>query len=882
MTAVPPPPKKQPAGIRPATGASAALLLPAGVAAGGKAATAAGRAAGTLGGAAVLSGAAAGAVVEAVDAALRRAFAKLRDRRAGYVRRHARGVSNDDVDAVLREEGVRERAFETRALIRVRKDARVIADIPDARERTRRVDALLRREERYLRQRAAASAVRLQRAAERRALRRESPEGAFWELSPDVRSHTADCVAMAGRFWPWAILNRVYPPLHPGCPCALRSKREAVRRGLMGERDVMSMPVALQRAAGVLSGQLALGESVGLIVLAEMARRGDGEAAAFLAEGAPLQEADLSFDPRLHPRDAHGQFTDVLSRLTPPSAAGATTVTFPDGTRVKRDADGTLRVVRSGKITRGFRTEREAAKDALDRSARGKQPDSLGGEKSYPSFEAAAKELELGTVGKVPDLNPKQDPRFPVGAVVRRRGRAGELSVTGMEGRRVRATYAEGLFKGQSVVLDPADIEVVRKPRTEPTVPKERTFSVTFGEGSQRRTVTRRSEASYTHAAVRQDGEFGGWKVTFHKNRDSAQRAAGRFGSVYPVTVAGEEPEGVPDVPPVFRGEGSELKDAIRTHHGDTFEAHWRLAKTTHEALERTAPGSSPGADKLFRSNVAQDRVLLTEVGHVVSRRAAALRQEQRREALERQSRAFDARDHAQALVNDARAGRMLSPTPEARRAWREANEAWRKAQEEVQAAKKAVSDPDAYLVQALREARDGFGEGRFRASGSSKLRPLLVEATRHVPREWIDADRRQPALRLQAYGRGYYQHNDWKTGGALISTPESNSVMLHELGHWTEYRQPAVRTASETFYEYRTRGEELVQLSKLRPGHGYRRDEKARPDGFADPYVGKDYRGRTYETLTMGLEGVFYGKHGIVDRDPEHARWTVGVLTLL
>jgi hypothetical protein len=45
------------------------------------------------------------------------------------------------------------------------------------------------------------------------------------------------------------------------------------------------------------------------------------------------------------------------------------------------------------------------------------------------------------------------------------------------------------------------------------------------------RIVTRKSDAAYTHAAVKRSGH-----VTFHKSHTAAHRAAGSFGVVVPVT----------------------------------------------------------------------------------------------------------------------------------------------------------------------------------------------------------------------------------------------------------------------------------------------------------------------------------------------------------
>jgi hypothetical protein len=57
------------------------------------------------------------------------------------------------------------------------------------------------------------------------------------------------------------------------------------------------------------------------------------------------------------------------------------------------------------------------------------------------------------------------------------------------------------------------------------------TFTVEVPAG----TFTRRTEAAYTHAAIRGAGRE--TKVTFHLTAEAAHRAAGRYGTVRPVIV---------------------------------------------------------------------------------------------------------------------------------------------------------------------------------------------------------------------------------------------------------------------------------------------------------------------------------------------------------
>lgn len=118
------------------------------------------------------------------------------------------------------------------------------------------------------------------------------------------------------------------------------------------------------------------------------------EAASWLA---PLLEAALPYEWKeaLHPRDEHGKFVEKIGGLP-----GGKAIQLDAKTTIKKDKDGTFRVVRSGGIIKGFRTPEDAARAALDRSAKGKEADSVGGATSYKDFNAYLKARGAGDVDK--------------------------------------------------------------------------------------------------------------------------------------------------------------------------------------------------------------------------------------------------------------------------------------------------------------------------------------------------------------------------------------------------------------------------------------------------------------------------------------------------
>jgi hypothetical protein len=67
-----------------------------------------------------------------------------------------------------------------------------------------------------------------------------------------VIEHTAGCLIMGGKFWPWQVLDRVHPPRHAGCPCRLVGYGDAITDGLLNPGAVMDAQTAIRRAAGVV------------------------------------------------------------------------------------------------------------------------------------------------------------------------------------------------------------------------------------------------------------------------------------------------------------------------------------------------------------------------------------------------------------------------------------------------------------------------------------------------------------------------------------------------------------------------------------------------------------------------------------------------------
>ena len=205
---------------------------------------AAGTTAGATGAALITTGAVAAQTSQAIVTAgkvaailtgMRRFFARKSQDEIPFIHALIRSryptATEQDIAAVVREEMDRETVFQRRALARTERDLNLANAITDERLRRQKIEAIMRRERRYVEQHQKAMADRVIAAHERRLLRLTSPRGAYWKMSPWVKEHTLDCLAMGGKFWPWAVLDIIHPPLHPGCPCMLYGEDEAKREG---------------------------------------------------------------------------------------------------------------------------------------------------------------------------------------------------------------------------------------------------------------------------------------------------------------------------------------------------------------------------------------------------------------------------------------------------------------------------------------------------------------------------------------------------------------------------------------------------------------------------------------------------------------------------
>lgn len=105
-----------------------------------------------------------------------------------------------------------------------------------------------------------------------------------------------------------------------------------------------------------------------------------------------------------------------------------------------------------------------------------------------------------------------------------------------------------------------------------------------------------------------------------------------------------------------------------------------------------------------------------------------------------------------------------------------------------------------------------------------------------------------------------------------------NKTTLFHECGHLVEHWDRAALAASLSFIKNRAQG--APKSLKVMTGGCYQPGEKAFPDSFIDPYVGKDYQGEASEVFSMALQQMASPAHlaNFIEKDPEHFKLFLGV----
>lgn len=197
-------------------------------------------------------------------------------------------------------------------------------------------------------------------------------------------------------------------------------------------------------------------------------------------------------------------------------------------------------------------------------------------------------------------------------------------------------------------------------------------------------------------------------------------------------------------------------------------------------------------------------------------------------------------------------------------------------------------------LARTLREVRHmGTGTGAnggrlkhdYTSDSDSETKELLEGVLPFLPHAWLKRSVARGKIVTKKVSRGYHLDKDdgspveiMISGGGIDSM---RGTAIHEWGHRMERTNARLLQLQKEFYERRTAGEKLEKMKDITGNQAYDDWEVARRDQFQSAYMGKDYGGRAYELLTMGLERAYFFDHvpDVWDKDTDFIDFILGLL---
>jgi hypothetical protein len=215
------------------------------------------------------------------------------------LRKRFPGLDPTVIRRIVEQEIKYEDAFDRKATKRVEADLQKVGQL-DKDAQAKRIAEILAREKHYGVLRERAMWARAIGHAENEVVRLASPLGAKWVLGA-AKNHSLGCLALAGKNWPWAVLDTIPPPIHTGCQCSLQP---------LGPNDTVPLT---GEAMSMARRAMALEEAITAVADA-------GEVEAFLAgeairpsiARAICELREFSYEEALHPRGRGGRWMAKL------------------------------------------------------------------------------------------------------------------------------------------------------------------------------------------------------------------------------------------------------------------------------------------------------------------------------------------------------------------------------------------------------------------------------------------------------------------------------------------------------------------------------------------------------------------------------------------
>lgn len=136
----------------------------------------------------------------------------------------------------------------------------------------------------------------------------------------------------------------------------------------------------------------------------------------------------------------------------------------------------------------------------------------------------------------------------------------------------------------------------------------------------------------------------------------------------------------------------------------------------------------------------------------------------------------------------------------------------------------------------------------------------------------------RPAKLKWDAKKKGGYRANyDIRKRQVNLHEADDTITAVHERGHHIEDVFPGIALQARRFLKHRVGDEPLKTIYAGTDEQGWE-DEFSRYFGTSGHYVGKHYDDAT-EITSMGLQALYEDPVGFAQKDPEYAKWVLGIL---
>jgi len=118
-------------------------------------------------------------------------------------------------------------------------------------------------------------------------------------------------------------------------------------------------------------------------------------------------------------------------------------------------------------------------------------------------------------------------------------------------------------------------------------------------------------------------------------------------------------------------------------------------------------------------------------------------------------------------------------------------------------------------------------------------------------------------------------------SGEVNIGSSFSKRTLWHETGHHLEFESKDIEKAAGEWVKHHATSAESQKLSELTGNKNYSDREKALPDSFINPYIGKIYPSGSTEVISMGIEHFTDAKSmaTLYLKDRKHFEFIIGAL---